>query len=250
MREARRWLGVVLLGAGLAATAAAQDLAPDEAFCAPPLSTCRMGPLPLAPEQGPNVLPDDCPAGFRCVCVPSEPHAKDCAAQVCVADPERQCKTACDCEPGLGCFEGRCLPGIVPVFCCASDPCPLGEQCQHREGGFDRCPGHDPLCSERVRKVTQAVAQIVRDTGTCIQDSDCVHIDTSTRCVGTCGAFVNERRAKAALWTIKRVDTLVCDGFQEDGCPYVTPACQAQRPACIENQCQGVPIQPTPEPAS
>jgi hypothetical protein len=198
-----------------------------------------MGPLPLAAERAPSLLLDDCPAGFRCTCVPSEPQGKDCAAQVCVADPERECKTACDCEPGLGCFEGRCLPGIVPVYCCDSDICPEAQQCQHREGGFDRC--QDPSCSERVGKVGQAIRRIVRGSSYCVQDRDCAPVDTSTRCIGACGAFVNGQRARSVLRGIRRVDAAVCEGFQEAGCPYVTPSCQAQRPVCIQNRCEGVP---------
>lgn len=117
---------------------AAQDgkVPPVPLICAPPVSTCA------TPEGGAG----ECPEGHVCRCVPSCPSCRDCAARVCVAAGEPQCRTACDCPPGLGCFEGRCIAGFAPVFCCDEGPCPSADQCQHRDGRMDVCP---PVCVEQ-----------------------------------------------------------------------------------------------------
>ena len=48
-------------------------------MCPAPISTCQS-----QPDGEPS-----CPAGYRCTCVPSCPDCRDCAAQVCVAEPAR-----------------------------------------------------------------------------------------------------------------------------------------------------------------
>lgn len=73
---------------------------------------------------------DTCPAGEQC-------QSRSGEMGRCQVQPE--CRTACDCDPGLGCFEGQCIAGVAPVFCCEGDQCPAGDQCQHRDGRMDRC---------------------------------------------------------------------------------------------------------------
>ncbi|MGH7788108.1 MAG: hypothetical protein ACRERC_14645 [Candidatus Binatia bacterium] len=117
----------LLVAVGLSAQAPAADLGRGEPLCPAPVSTCKS---------------DDaasCPAGYRCACVPSCPACRDCDAQVCVPELSRQCRTACDCPPGLGCEAERCVAGTAPVFCCESERCPLGQPCQHGDGRADRC---------------------------------------------------------------------------------------------------------------
>jgi len=97
-----------------------------ESVCEPPVSTCS--------DPG-----SECPAGYGCICVPSCPNCRDCPVRVCVVDDNASCRTACDCEPGLGCFDGQCIAGFAPVFCCEGEQCPAGEQCQHRDGRMSRC---------------------------------------------------------------------------------------------------------------
>lgn len=228
----------------LSPLAARADDAPhfDDRLCRPPVSTC--GPVVSGDALGWQV----CPPGLTCACVPSCPDCKDCAVRVCVADPSHECRTACDCAPGLGCFNGQCLPGFAPVFCCDARLCPVDEFCQHRDGEHDRCSGPDPRCMERVRKIGQKVEKLVHRASRCEADGDCAHIDTSTQCGGTCGAFVNARYEKKVSQLIDRLDARICDGFREDGCPYATPACQAVRGACVEGRCEAVPLRPVPLP--
>jgi hypothetical protein len=124
----RRTLAVIALLIGVVPASATE---PAGLVCPAPISTCQQG----------GDAEQSCPAGYRCACVPSCPACRDCPVQVCVPEVSRQCQTACDCSPGLMCDDGRCVAGFAPVFCCESDRCPLGQQCQHRDGRLDRC-GH------------------------------------------------------------------------------------------------------------
>ncbi len=215
-------------------------------LCEPPISTCR--PSFSTDATRPDIWPpDDCPVGYSCVCVPSCPECDDCDAQVCVRDPSRECRTACDCEPGLGCFQGQCIAGIAPVFCCESDVCPVGEQCQSKEGPMGVCEP-DPACFERQQKASRAVSYLVERANKCRVDSDCAFISTDTQCGGTCGAYVNEDLAAHVRRAIDWVDRKVCDGYVEDGCPFATPGCLATVGRCVEERCEAVPILPGPPP--
>ncbi len=259
MTRARTLLLLGLLPAGLllAAASGAQDLYPVSApLCEPPISTCQLGPIPLGSgaSLAPSILSDTCPTGTTCTCVPSCPTCADCDAQVCLRNVKRPCRTACDCPGGLACFQGQCLPGIVPVFCC-DEPgsCPAGEMCEYRQGGSNVCPDRpgDRICAERRRKAGAAVAAVVKRSNYCRMDSDCVRIDDSTRCGGTCGAFVNGSRARRASRLIDRIDTKICSDYTANGCPLAIPGCLVQVPACIDHRCVGIgapPPLPLPTP--
>ncbi len=124
---------LVLAGAGPAGAEAV-----DARMCPAPISICH----PLDTEA--LVTPTHpCPPGSICTCVPSCPTCLDCPVQVCIPDEKSECRTACDCPTGLGCFDGRCIAGFAPVYCCEADVCPAGQMCQHQDGTWerlDRCP--------------------------------------------------------------------------------------------------------------
>jgi len=108
----------------------------EGALCEPPISLC--GPIG---SRRPADSGLSCPEGYQCTCVPSCPDCEDCPVQVCVAGKDPECRTACDCEPGLACIQGTCIAGFAAVYCCDGDMCPVGAQCQHRDGRPDRCRG-------------------------------------------------------------------------------------------------------------
>jgi hypothetical protein len=54
------------------------------------------------------------------------------------------CTTACDCMPGLGCFNGTCTASNMPVYCCGSADCPSASVCQSSTGQYGRCNGAMP----------------------------------------------------------------------------------------------------------
>src|SRR5438045_8778600 len=40
------------------------------------------------------------------------------------------CMSACDCMPGLGCFNDTCTTSARPIYCCNSPVCPANYLCQ------------------------------------------------------------------------------------------------------------------------
>ena len=258
----RCFVSSLALAAGIAlaaSSAPAQDdgvwatlvIGIDEPVCEPPISTCEFGPTldANAPVSWP-FPPDNCPLGHACVCVPSCPECDDCAAQVCVPEPGRECRTACDCPTGLGCFDGQCIAGFAPVYCCEADICPAGQQCQHRNGAMDRCEPVDPTCRERVEKIANAVNHLLERGSRCHVDSDCVRINFSTECgIPTCGTFfVNRRRAPYIERRIRLLDHRICSTYREDGCQLLAGICPPRTGACIENRCVTIVDTPVPLP--
>jgi hypothetical protein len=53
------------------------------------------------------------------------------------------CTTACDCAPGLACYNMKCVAGIQAVYCCdqTSASCPQGALCQRSTGSYGTCGG-------------------------------------------------------------------------------------------------------------
>ncbi len=280
---------------------------------------CIAGVAPVFCCEG-----DVCPAGQQCQ------HEN---GRMDRCQPEPECRTACDCAPGLGCFDGQCIAGIAPVYCCEGDVCPADQQCQHRDGRMDRCDGQcidhawlcsndspnrncgddrvckctascptcedcgpnacvapdtptpyqcnddgtcaqdgdkciclsscpecddcvrqvcvpdceDPMCRKRLRMSQRRINRVVEKTRPCRADNECTRVDTSTGCQGSCGAFVNRRYAERVQNFISHVDERYCTGYQEDGCPFSTPACQQSVGACVRGLCTAMPA-PAPGP--
>ncbi len=118
MRSPAYGLGtaVILMLTGSGATASEPTFSSSN-VCPLPISTCQLKPGPLDISDSVPFFAPECPEGYECACVPSCPLCKDCAAQVCVRAKSAECKTACDCKPGIGCFNERCIPGFAPVYC-------------------------------------------------------------------------------------------------------------------------------------
>src|SRR6185436_11104144 len=57
-----------------------------------------------------------------------------------LGDVGAACKTACDCQSGLGCIQQKCnKPMLGAVYCCESTDCPAMAICQSNTGNFRRC---------------------------------------------------------------------------------------------------------------
>lgn len=230
MRRFRLALGVFLTGLVCwLSLSAAPALADPKSACAAPVQTCGGE--------------TSCPDGYSCSCVPSCQNCRDCAAQVCVSTPRSkpECRTACECDPGLGCFDGKCIAGFAPVFCCDGRECPEGEQCQSHSGSMSQCRGQADRCDHLQSKALNQLARVLASASRCSVDEDCVRVATSTRCQGTCGAWVHHRRADFVRRTVNYLDRSLCAAYERDGCPYATPRCVNEAGACREGRCQGVP---------
>lgn len=237
-------LTVVLLALAVKVAAEERPEVWRPPVCEPPISTCRT--LPEAASEVP-LAGELCPPGATCICVPSCPECDDCAASVCVPEQRSECRSACDCAPGLGCFDGRCIAGITqrfaPVFCCDGGTCPTGQLCQERGGEMGRCEdAMEVSCRRRLDKVQRRIGRWVERASACEVDADCVRVETSTECLGTCGEFVNRRFADRIERGRQKLDRRVCSDYQADGCPYATPTCVSSSPHCVKGRCQGSPF--------
>ena len=213
---------VAVLSVGFAAAQTGESTHPQH-FCPAPISVC-----------GPDF--SDCPPGYVCTCVSSCPACDDCAAFVCTAVAS-ECRTACDCPNTLGCFDGQCIAGFAPVYCCDRGECPIGQQCQSRDGTMLMCD--DTTCQDRVRAATEKIETMVERHNRCRHDRQCAWVSTSTECQGSCGAFVRRNFRKRFDRRIRRLDRRVCTGYQQDGCPYATPGCIGEQGICINRRCAG-----------
>jgi hypothetical protein len=91
------------------------------------------------------------------------------------------CNTACDCQPGLGCFNNQCTTGTAAVYCCSSSTCPSGAGCQDSTGMFQLCPS----TPDGGGGVTDGGMVKMSDGGV----SFCGLVGCSTATVNTCHAF-------------------------------------------------------------
>ena len=214
------WAATVLAVSLLAFAASAQPHR-ETPQCQAPISTCA--------DADPA-----CPEGYACACVPSCAGCRDCATRVCIEAVEAACETACDCAPGLGCFDGECIAGFAPVFCCDEHPCPKGQQCQSRDGEMGQCARDCERVRERAAtKIDRAVMLAAR----CTRDQQCVRVETWTDCQGTCGAWVNQRYAPLVRRVVRYADERICNAY--DGCPFAAPRCVAERGVCSDGRCAG-----------
>ncbi len=99
------------------------------------------------------------------------------------------------------------------------------------------------MCRKRIDLVSRAIRKVVERNSRCRKDSDCVGINARTECVGSCGVYVNRRRAHRVERRIDRLDRKICGDFEEDGCTFERMFCLAVvlQPVCVDNQCRAVP---------
>jgi len=110
---------------------------------------CPVGQLCEAGECRVGIVPvyccgaDPCPGNEQCQYPDGRSSSCGCLPTP-TPTPEEECETACDCPTGLFCYAGQCHVGIVPVYCCDSDTCPAGEQCEQRDGTPTVCAERTP----------------------------------------------------------------------------------------------------------
>ncbi|XYH93633.1 hypothetical protein ACMHYB_38075 [Sorangium sp. So ce1128] len=85
---------------------------------------------------------------------------------------------------------------------------------------------------ERVRAAYQA----------CATDNDCVMVDTSTDCGGTCGEVINRAGVQQMRRVISHLNATVCRELRRMDCPFGSPACLATRPVCAGGACTFAPL--------
>ncbi len=154
---------------GLACQNGACTLKDEPVYCCDNLNACpsdqacesRQGNLNICPKP-PCSNACDCNPGFACIngecsfssvigggevsfcCDNTCPTGVTCQNRngtigICEGN-QGVCRTACDCEGGLDCLNGRCTFAGNFVFCCSSATCPQGQNCVNEQGEFGQCP--------------------------------------------------------------------------------------------------------------
>lgn len=83
----------------------------------------------------------------------------------------------------------------------------------------------------------QLTAAVQTAAAGCETDADCVMVGRSTDCMGYCAAVIHARNEQAFATFVSEVDTRVCEGYRDSGCPYATPRCMKPAVACVDGAC-------------
>jgi hypothetical protein len=83
------------------------------------------------------------------------------------------------------------------------------------------------------------IERVVKHTRPCRTDADCVRVDTSTNCQGTCGMWVHRRFAERVQSFVEHVDQRYCTAFQAAGCSAAMPRCRGEVGECVHGECTG-----------
>ena len=133
-----------------------------------------------------------------------------------------------DCmAPKPGCVDGVC------VYAKPTGECPGGMFTPYDS---DDCL--EATCENLGAAKEEAISAAVAAGKTCTEDAQCVMVDTSTACSGTCGAAVNQSATMAVGYVVGWVDEHLCEAHDYAGqCGYSTPSCSAPDPGCVDGLC-------------
>lgn len=99
------------------------------------------------------------------------------------------------------------------------------------------CSSCGDNCDERVLKANNLVDAAVEANNSCRVDADCVAINLSTDCYGTCSGSVAASGADEVRDAINEANHEHCSGYVDDGCPFMTPECLAVEAVCKAGTC-------------
>jgi hypothetical protein len=97
-------------------------------------------------------------------------------------------------------------------------------------------------CVERDQMAGKEIAAVIDSADkSCMIDTDCVEVSTSTNCHDSCGPAVVSQASQVSFATqLSRIDRDVCGNFTSDGCSFVALPCTPfpmSAPACSNGQC-------------
>lgn len=100
-------------------------------------------------------------------------------------------------------------------------------------------------CQGARTAVQSRIQALVQQTNACTNTSDCVHVDSETRCSGTCGEIINGANKAAFATGLGKIDAEECgdssfSSFQAS-CGSASPSCAAPTPACANGRCWQAP---------
>jgi hypothetical protein len=151
------------------------------------------------------------------------------------------------CDGGGGCAAGggidcvdQCtgdfyLPSCVNGgwVCDQSSPCPDGGTC-----AVDEVPTADGClsCSDATTAYTNAIEAARIANAACNTETDCVLVDASTTCAGSCQLAVSQSGQSAFSASLQQIDADYCSGFVAV-CGYSAAKCALPTPVCNAGTC-------------
>ena len=139
--------------------------------------------------------------------------------------------------------------GFMTPMCIQPSPGCLNGECVYAkpEGPTECLPGQfkayggtclDATCENMASAKNDAIQAAVEKAKVCTSDEDCIIVDTSTQCGGTCGVAVNSGMQNDVLIIVGWVDDNICkpQGYPEK-CGYATPDCMMPKPGCDAGAC-------------
>ena len=92
-------------------------------------------------------------------------------------------------------------------------------------------------CAADADAMHDAVAMALDGGTACRQDSDCVAMDVSNLCYGTCPVAVHRADVDRVSKAIDDAESALCEVYMEQ-CGYSTPQCPARSPVCNQGRCE------------
>ena len=95
----------------------------------------------------------------------------------------------------------------------------------------------DADCAADLDAMREAVSTALEGATACVQDTDCVDMDVSNLCYGTCPVAVNRADVDYVDKVIGEAESAFCTGYMEQ-CGYTTPECPVRTPVCNHGRCE------------
>ena len=172
-------------------------------------------------------------------------------ANICaIAGPDSPCPYATPgcIAPKPGCEAGKCVyrKKAPPAGC--APPQPANTECAVKSGKWVCLPKTftpwqakecvEASCSNKNKYAVGAITEAITKAKACSADADCLIVQTSTKCGGTCGEAVNKSQLDTVTEVVKWVDANICAVAGADSpCPFSEPSCIAPEPGCVNKAC-------------
>jgi hypothetical protein len=148
------------------------------------------------------------------------------------------CYQPCSSEDDL-CDEGLCQLTIINPCVC-----PPGGGCCEACGQIQMLclPENAGECGSRLDGVGDTISQAVQSHRSCQADADCVLVDTSTACAGSCGHAVALNDKDEVEAAVQEADALWCTDYSSSGCSKLQVRCASLDPVCANGECSLVEV--------
>lgn len=131
--------------------------------------------------------------------------------------------------------------GISGLLAVVSFSLALGAFTDSAGGAENAEDAHLESCNQRLSHANRLVEHVWAYHRACSSHYDCILVDPSTDCQGTCLTPINRVGYEQMRRVVAHLNRTICREHRAMSCPYSTPACLATRPACVHGICIAVP---------